>query len=254
MRRSMLIFVAALWAAAIAVAQGGLKRTQQAGGVTVTVTPIDFVDTKAATIDFELVMDTHSGDLAFDMTKVATLLGDKAPVSPTAWSGGKGGHHLQGRLSFPAAALRRAGPLTLTLKGVGGGKDLTFVWEAPVAAASQGVRVAVEGGFYTNISPIQLYEMLKSKDFFLVNSHVPYEGELDLTDAFIPFDQTAARIKEFPADKTSKIVLYCRSGRMSDIAARVLVKSGFANVANLDGGMTAWEKAGFPLELAGGMR
>jgi rhodanese-related sulfurtransferase len=54
-------------------------------------------------------------------------------------------------------------------------------------------------------------------------------------------------VNEYPADKNAKIVLYCRSGRMSTIVAKELVKAGYTNVWNLDGGMIAWEKAGFEL-------
>jgi rhodanese-related sulfurtransferase len=34
---------------------------------------------------------------------------------------------------------------------------------------------------------------------------------------------------------------------MSAIAAPTLVKLGYANVWNLDGGMVGWEQAGYPL-------
>ena len=90
-------------------------------------------------------------------------------------------------------------------------------------------------------------EMLKNKDFFFVNTHIPYEGEIGPTDAFIPFDQTTRKLNEYPTDKNAKIVVYCRSGRMSDIAARELVKAGYTNVWNLDGGMIAWERAGYAI-------
>jgi rhodanese-related sulfurtransferase len=35
---------------------------------------------------------------------------------------------------------------------------------------------------------------------------------------------------------------------MSMIAAEELVKLGYTNIWNLDGGMVAWEKAGQPIE------
>lgn len=41
------------------------------------------------------------------------------------------------------------------------------------ASAPTGTRVSVEGGAYRSISPEELGRMLKSKDFFLVNVHVP---------------------------------------------------------------------------------
>jgi len=91
--------------------------------------------------------------------------------------------------------------------------------------------------------------MLARKDFFFVNVHIPYEGEIARTDAFIPFDRTPALIPEYPADKNAKIVLYCRSGRMSDIAARKLAAAGYTNLFNLAGGMIAWQKAGLPVVM-----
>jgi rhodanese-related sulfurtransferase len=111
-----------------------------------------------------------------------------------------------------------------------------------------GTQVAVDGGSYMNITPATLNALLSKKDFFLVNVHIPYQGEIALTDAFIPFDQTKASLDKYPPDKSVKIVVYCRSGSMSDIAARELVRQGYTNVFNLDGGMNEWEKQGLPLE------
>jgi rhodanese-related sulfurtransferase len=118
----------------------------------------------------------------------------------------------------------------------------------PVASSTPAAQVEVEGGSYTNVTPQQLAEMLKKKDFFFVNVHIPYEGEIEPTDAQIPYDQTAQQLSQYPADKSAKIVLYCRSGRMSSIAAKEFVKAGFTNVWNLDGGMATWEQQGLPLK------
>lgn len=114
--------------------------------------------------------------------------------------------------------------------------------------SSVGVPVSIEGGTYTNVTSAQLTEMLKSKDFTFINTHVPYEGEIAQTDVFIPFEENGPqRVGEYPADKSAQIVLYCRSGRMSTIVANELVKVGYTNVWNLDGGMIAWEQAGYEL-------
>ncbi len=106
--------------------------------------------------------------------------------------------------------------------------------------------VPVEGDAqYTDIIPQELATMLEDKDFFFVNVHVPYERELPNTDAFIPFDRIADFLHEFPEDTNSKIVLYCRSGSMSSTAARELVRLGYTNIYNLDGGFRAWSAAGY---------
>ena len=97
---------------------------------------------------------------------------------------------------------------------------------------------------YFNITTVQLDEMLKNKDFLLVNVHIPYEGEIPGTDLFVPFDEIEQNLSKFPADKGAKIVLYCRSGRMSAEAAADMVDLGFTNVWNVMGGMVAWGKEG----------
>lgn len=114
-------------------------------------------------------------------------------------------------------------------------------------AASGQMTVYVPGGTYTSVGPARLAEMLAAKDFVLVNVHVPYEGEIEGTDAFIPYDQVATRLPELPAAKDARIVVYCRSGRMSTEAARTLVGLGYMSVWELDGGMIAWKQAGYQL-------
>jgi rhodanese-related sulfurtransferase len=113
-----------------------------------------------------------------------------------------------------------------------------------------GQPVEVDSGAYTNVSPDELNTMLENKDFVFVNVHIPFEGDIAGTDLSIPYDQItgAANLAQLPADKDAKVVLYCRSGRMSAIAAEALLKEGYTNLWNLDGGMVAWEQAGYPIE------
>ena len=119
---------------------------------------------------------------------------------------------------------------------------------AQTSPASQNRGIPVEGGgTYTDVSAAGLAEMLKQKDFPLTNVHIPYEGEINGTDLFVPFNGIDANLGKLPADKSAKLVVYCRSGAMSAIAARTLVKLGYTNVWNLDGGMIAWRELGYPL-------
>lgn len=96
------------------------------------------------------------------------------------------------------------------------------------------------------ISVTQLHEMIEDKDFILVNVHIPYEGEIPHTDKFIPYNEIEEHLSELP-DKNKKIVLYCRSDRMSEIVAKTLEKEGYSNLYNLKGGMKAWKAAGYQL-------
>lgn len=118
---------------------------------------------------------------------------------------------------------------------------------ATPGTARVGSRVQTQGGAYTNVTPQELQQLLANKNFSLINVHIPYEGEIDKTDAFIPYNEIDQKLNQLPGDKNAMLVLYCRSGRMSQPAAETLVKLGYTNVWNLDGGMAAWEQQGLPI-------
>ena len=113
--------------------------------------------------------------------------------------------------------------------------------------APSGVAISVDGGSYVRISAARLNSMLKAKNFLLINVHAPYDGEITPTDEFIPYDSIEKNQALLPGGKDTRIVVYCRSGYMSAVAATTLVGLGYTNVMDMDGGMTAWQKAGFPL-------
>jgi hydroxyacylglutathione hydrolase len=62
----------------------------------------------------------------------------------------------------------------------------------------------------------------------------------------IPLGYLVDRIDEVPADRP--LVVHCQSGGRSLIAASLLEARGRPGVANLDGGIVAWEEAGLPVE------
>lgn len=101
---------------------------------------------------------------------------------------------------------------------------------------------------YTDVTSEELYERLKNKDFYFVNVHTPYEGEIEKTDAIIPYDQIDNNLDKLPKNKNAKIVLYCRSGRMSAEAAQKLSDLGYTNVYNQILGMHDWQSKGYPLK------
>lgn len=65
----------------------------------------------------------------------------------------------------------------------------------------------------------------------------------------IPVGELPARLASVPSDRD--IIVACRSGRRSAQAAELL-RSNYASVANLKGGLQAWQAAGLNLETADG--
>jgi rhodanese-related sulfurtransferase len=114
--------------------------------------------------------------------------------------------------------------------------------------AVAGEDVSIAGGSYKNVEPKELNNMLKNKDFVFINVHIPFAGNIVKTDLSIPYDQIDQNLSQLPAEKNAKILLYCRSGHMSQIAAEKLVSLGYTNIWNLKGGMIGWEQAGYNIE------
>ena len=66
----------------------------------------------------------------------------------------------------------------------------------------------------------------------------------------VPLGQLGTRMGELEAYKgaDTPLVVVCRSGNRSAMAAVRLRKAGFESVYNLEGGTMAWQQAGMPLE------
>jgi phage shock protein E len=122
----------------------------------------------------------------------------------------------------------------VALGGNGGGSSPQATGQATSGAAKT----------WTNISADQLASMMNSKDFTLLNVKTPYIGEIEGTDLYIPYNLLTVRSSQLPADKGAKILVYCRSGAESAVAAQTLLDMGYTNLWNLDGGMVAWQESG----------
>jgi rhodanese-related sulfurtransferase len=62
----------------------------------------------------------------------------------------------------------------------------------------------------------------------------------------IPVSQVAGRLSEIPKDK--QVVVTCRSGNRSGQVAQQLRQLGYTNITNMQGGLNAWQNAGYPVE------
>jgi len=61
----------------------------------------------------------------------------------------------------------------------------------------------------------------------------------------VPLSTLAESADTLPRDRPLQLI--CASGNRSRTAARVLEKSGFANVTSVRGGTTAWASRGLPM-------
>lgn len=94
---------------------------------------------------------------------------------------------------------------------------------------------------YKNINPKEFKEMIKD-DIFIIDVHIPEQDHIEGTDEFIPYNEIMNNIGKLPDDKTTKIIVYCRSGSMSIDASNALINLGYENVFNLEGGRDAYLK------------
>ncbi len=112
-----------------------LKRTDEQGMVTMEVTPLN-LDNAAdtVTLDFDVAMNTHSVDLSMDLAPLATIVTDTGTtVQAAKWEATPGGHHVSGKLIFPATqdgkgVLEGASKLTLTIVNVDA-PSRVFEWQ-----------------------------------------------------------------------------------------------------------------------------
>ncbi len=94
---------------------------------------------------------------------------------------------------------------------------------------------------YKNISEAELGNMLADKDFFLLDVHVPeVQRHLNGTDAFIPYNEIEQNLDKLPQQRDARIVVYCRTGRMSAEASQKLADLGYTNVYNVMDGIQAY--------------
>ncbi len=107
------------------------------------------------------------------------------------------------------------------------------------------------------LTPEQAQKELEANDdIVLLDIREPHEhAEAHLEgDVLVPPSEVAERIDEIAPDTSQRVILYCRSGNRSARAANQLQEQfGYENVANVDGGILAWQENGLPVDEAEGM-
>lgn len=134
--------------------------------------------------------------------------------------------------------------LTGLTAACGGGAAASVTPSSTSTSQMPGTPVSANGGTYWSITPLQLASFTV-KDFVLADTDTSYIGEISGTDLFLNSDKVSQELDKFPTDKNSKIIVYCTAGVHSRAVAETLVKAGYTRVMDLDGGITAWKKAGY---------
>lgn len=97
----------------------------------------------------------------------------------------------------------------------------------------------------TNISPEEVKERLdKGEKLHLVDVRQPEEtAEYNIGGIALPLGNIQnMQIEDIEGLKNDEVILYCRSGNRSGIAAQILDQMGFSNTKNLTGGMLKWRE------------
>ena len=116
-------------------------------------------------------------------------------------------------------------------------EQLLSYWGSPILAIEPVTISAVEAK--------QLIDTTPNLAILDVRTVEEFNGE-HLNDAVnIPVQELLERLGEL--NKSSEILVYCRSGVRSAQASQILVDNGFTEVYNMDGGITAWTDKGFPI-------
>jgi rhodanese-related sulfurtransferase len=101
-----------------------------------------------------------------------------------------------------------------------------------------------------NIQPKQLNQDLQAgKRVTLIDVRTPAEhGEIHLTGStLMPLDRLNLAAVKAAAEQADACVLICRSGKRAEQAFQKLRAAGCENIVILEGGVTAWDAAGLPV-------
>ncbi|MEO6329956.1 MAG: rhodanese-like domain-containing protein [Ginsengibacter sp.] len=96
-----------------------------------------------------------------------------------------------------------------------------------------------------NITPEEVKQRLDAGEKLnLLDVRESYENaEFNIGGMLVPVGNIQnMQIEEIEHLKNEEVILYCRSGNRSGIAAMILDKLGFTNTKNLVGGMLSWQQ------------
>ena len=101
------------------------------------------------------------------------------------------------------------------------------------------------------ISPKEAFEELQADEaIVLIDTREPHEyAEANIAGSrLIPPAMIADQIEAAVPDRSTKVILHCRSGARSMTAAEQMAEMGYSDLANVAGGILEWEAEGLPVQ------
>lgn len=103
---------------------------------------------------------------------------------------------------------------------------------------------------YRDVGPQRAYAIIQEGDAYVLDVRTAAEfGDRRIPGAVnIPVEspnELRESWMEVPMDRP--VVVYCRTGRRSSIAAEFLAEKGYTEVYNVLGGINRWESRGLPV-------
>lgn len=92
------------------------------------------------------------------------------------------------------------------------------------------------------VSSQEFSQLAQNEDAFILDVHTPEQTHIPGTDAFIPNTKIKENQDQLPVDKSTPILVYCRSGSMSARASREIADLGYTNIYDLEGGTNAYKE------------
>jgi molybdopterin/thiamine biosynthesis adenylyltransferase/rhodanese-related sulfurtransferase len=105
------------------------------------------------------------------------------------------------------------------------------------------------------ITPAQAASEIEAGGIALVDTREPHEYEEAHIDGgrLVPPGILRDEISSVVPDHSQRVLLYCRSGNRSGKAAQEMAELGYEDVANVAGGILAWQEEGLPVISAAGL-
>ena len=99
-----------------------------------------------------------------------------------------------------------------------------------------------QGAVYMNITAEEAKQIMDTEEGYIildVREQEEYDAGHIPGAILIPYTQIAEKAEEVLTDKDQLILVYCRSGRRSKIAAEALAELGYTNIKEF-GGIIDW--------------